>query len=154
MADTIRELIQKNIDTTLKGIKTSAGYNNDFVSVQRYMQKKNSFARMPMIIHSAGDESVASGPHPWNTLTLPVIIAIYFRYSEITDGRSVDEVINSYLGDVVKALMADITRGGNAERTEVTSIPIFENDEKESLTGVFIEIEVTYYHQATNPYSR
>ena len=107
-----------------------------------------------MIIHSAGDESVAPGPHPWNTLTLPVIIAIYFRYSEITDGRSVDEVINSYLGDVVKALMADTTRGGNAERTEVTSIPIFENDEKESLTGVFIEIEITYYHQATNPYSR
>lgn len=154
MADTIRELIQKNIDTTLKTITTVAGFNNNFLSVQRYMQKKNTFAKMPMIIHGAGDESVVSGPHPWNTLTLPVIIAIYFRYSEITDSRSVDEVINSYLGDVEKALMADTTRGGNAERTEITSIPIFENDEKESLSGVFIEIEVTYYHQATNPYSR
>ena len=56
MADTIRELIQQNIDTVLKTIQAANGYDNTMASVQRWEQNGNSLRLVPCIIQIPGIE--------------------------------------------------------------------------------------------------
>ena len=151
MADSIRELIQKDIDTTLKTISKDNGYSNDIVSVQRFKQQGNSFAKCPVIVQYAGDETKEPGPDPMTSCKFPVYIGIFIKHDSNADSKDTDELINSFLADIEKALMADVTRGGYAESTFCTGNSIFQTAEGQANAGIFIEVEIIYNHYRNDP---
>ncbi len=151
MPTTVRENIIANIKTTLEGISIANGYDNDIANVQRWMQGGNNLRQVPCIILSAGSEIKTQEVHPVTTCKLDIIIDVWIRHDEATDPRTTDAILNSFLGDVERAMMADIYRGGNAKNTIITGNMAFESTEGQPYAGIILETEILYRHLATNP---
>ncbi len=147
---TIRENILINLQTVLETIKKTAGFNNDFASAQRWNQRGPALANIPTVIINAGPEEKDPSPFPLATCTFNVYLDIWTNHEE-TDTRSSDEILDSLLGDVEKALMADITRGGHAINTKILRNYPFQAVQGQPSIGISIEIEITYQHQLTDP---
>lgn len=150
MSVTIRENIMLNLKTALEDITLAHGYNNTIASVQRWNQRGAVFSAFPTIIINAGPEDKKPEPHPLATCSFKVYIDIWTNQPE--DGtKSSDEILNSLLGDVEKALVADITRGGYAVDTNITGNLPFETVQGQPQIGISIEIEIVYQHQISDP---
>ena len=147
---TIREQILENIKYTLETIRIANGYNNDIVSVQRWLQKGNTFRLIPCIIINAGPEEIEQTPNPLVTCKFTVYLDVFIRQEE-TDTISTDALLNSLLGDIEKALMVDYTRGGFAENTNIKSNMTFEAVEGQPNAGIVVELEIIYQHLITDP---
>lgn len=151
MADSIRELIIKNIVTTLQGITTGAGYNNTIVSVQRPMPDGNTFTSWPMILVLEGEDQVVQENNPHLTHDLTVGIVFMTRINPASDSRSINEVLNSLERDVHKALMVDRHRGANALDTVwVDELPYHAEEGQPELARLMV-YSIRYRHQATDP---
>jgi hypothetical protein len=151
MADTLRENIIADIKTTLEAVRLVNGYDNDIASVQRWKQGGNSLRQVPCIIVNAGPEEKSQEVYPAITCRMQVVIDVWTRHDETTDPRSTDAILNSLLGDVEKALMADIYRGGYAKNTNITGNVPFETVQGQPYAGIIIEAEILYRHLATDP---
>lgn len=153
MADTIREKIMKNILASLEAIKSINGYVNTVASVQRFKQSGQAVLDVPSILIAEGDEDAEYGPHPTMSKRLEVYLAVITRQDEESDSRSAAEVMNSLIGDVVRAMANDFTRGGNALDTiEQGSGPI-EVEEGQPEIGILMRYEIMYRHGRTDPTS-
>ena len=147
---TIREQILENIKSTLETIRVAAGYANDIASVQRWLQKGNTFRLIPCIIINAGPEEIEQTPNPLVTCKFTVYLDVFVRQEE-TDTVSTDALLNSLLGDIEKALMIDYTRAGLAENTNIKSNMTFEAVEGQPNAGIVVELEIIYQHLITDP---
>jgi len=143
---TIRENILLNLKSTLEAITKAHGYNNDIASVQRWSQRGPALASMPTIIINAGPEEKKPEPNPLVTCTFNVYIDIWTNHLE-SDTRSSDEILDSLLGDVEKALMIDITRGGYAIDTNVLRNYPFQAIEGQPSIGISIDLEIIYQQE-------
>ena len=151
MADSIRELIIKNIKTTLEGITTGAVYNNTAASVQRFRQSGQSQVAFPMVIIREGAETSKDVPLGKITHHLIIDLLLIVVHDESSDARQSDEVMNSFLADVQKAMLADRTRGGHAVETNLQgSEPLDVEDAQRDIEQV-VSFEVQYRHSATDP---
>jgi hypothetical protein len=150
MSLTIRENIMLNLKSTLEAITKAHGYANTIASVQRWNQRGAIFSNFPTIIINAGPEDKKPEPHPLATCSFKIYIDIWTNQPE-DETLSSDEILNSLLGDVEKALAADITRGGHAIDTNITGNLPFETVQGQPQIGISIEIEVIYQHQLTDP---
>lgn len=151
MADTIREKILKNIKTTLESVTTGNGYDNTVGSVQRWKKQGNatSEASITCVIYP-GPETKQPRPNPLFTCRLPLMLE-FFVLQDKEDTLSTDERLNSLLGDIEKALMVDITRGGFAEDTDILGNEPFLTIEGQPNAGLTVDIEVLYRHKQTDP---
>ena len=147
---TIREQILENIKSTLETIRVANGYANDIASVQRWLQKGNTFRLIPCIIINAGPEEIEQTPNPLVTCKFTVYLDVFVRQEE-TDTISTDALLNSLLGDIEKALMVDYTRAGLAENTNIKSNMTFEAVEGQPNAGIVVELEIIYQHLITDP---
>ncbi len=147
---TIRENILENIKSTLETIRIANSYANDIASVQRWLQKGNTFRLIPCIIINAGPEEIEQTPNPLVTCKLTIYLDVFIRQEE-TDTISTDALLNSLLGDIEKALMVDYTRGGFAENTNIKSNMTFEAVEGQPNAGIVVELEIIYQHLITDP---
>ena len=147
---TIREQILENIKSTLEAIRVANGYANDIASVQRWLQKGNTFRLIPCIIINAGPEEIEQAPNPLVTCKFTVYLDVFVRQEE-TDTVSTDALLNSLLGDIEKALMVDYTRAGLAENTNIKSNMTFEAVEGQPNAGIVVELEIIYQHLITDP---
>ena len=147
-----RELIRQNIITTLEGITIASGFNNDIANVEGWKQRGNPLKNVPCIVVSLGRETKDPDPHPQATCTLPVFIDLWTRQGE-SDETETDQLLNSLLLDIEKAIMADETRGGYAENTIIRSNMPFETVEGQPHCGLIIELEIVYQHKLTDPAS-
>jgi hypothetical protein len=147
---TVRESILEDLRTTLGGITTANGFNNDIQSVQRWRQQGNSLVVVPCIVVNAGPEEKDPVPNPFMTCRLTIYVDIWTRQDE-ADSRSTDTILNSLLGDVEKALTQDITRGGFAKDTNIKSNSLFETLEGQPYSGIVIELEIIYQHKQGDP---
>ncbi len=151
MADTIREKIVKNLKTTLEGITTANGYNNEVGSVQRWDKRGNETAQQNItIVIYPGPETKLPQPNPLFSCRLPLMLEVWVIQDE-DDTLSTDERLNSILGDIEKALMVDIKRGGNAEDTDINGNEQFLTIEGQPNAGLTVDIEVKYRHKQTDP---
>ncbi len=152
MSISIREKILVNIETTLAGIQGAPTYNNTFVSgsVQRFKQRGNSKAVCPCMIITAAPEEKEFGPDPYYTNRFSVGVEVYISQSE-EDADDTDPELNSLLDDIIKALMADVTRGGNARETAIKNITPFILIENQPYAGLIIEVEILYLHLINDP---
>lgn len=145
----IRESILSNIETTLAAI-TTPSYNNN-VTAERWKSQGNPLSTVPYIVIYTGPEDKSPGPDPQTFCRLTVILDVWMQHD---DDATVypDTALNSLLLDIEKAIMADITRGGYAENTQLTNIVPFET-EGGSYFGVIATLEITYKHKNTDPSS-
>ncbi len=150
MSDSIRELIRENIKTALGQITTANGYNNTLANVQGWKQRGNTIQDVPCAIVSLGREEKDPHPNPQATARLTVFIDIWARQDD-DDETDTDEVLDSLLLDVEKAVMADHTRGGYAEDTNTRGITPFETIEGQPQCGLMLELEILYKHKQTDP---
>lgn len=146
----VRENILENIRTTLTGITIANGYENTLASVQRWRQDGNQTAEIPFAIVKSLPENKTVGPNPMVTCRLTVWVLVATRQDEDAVG-STETVLNSLTTDVEKALMVDVTRGGQARDTNILGIEPFDEVEGQPAAGVIIELEVNYQHLQTDP---
>lgn len=153
MSVTVRENIFANIKTAIEGITVVNHYANDITNVQRWKQNGNSLNVTPAVIVKAGPET--KSPARSYNLTdckLTVMLDLWYREAE-TSTADTETALNSLLGDIEKALVADITRGGYARDTKITSIVPFETVEGEPFAGLAIELEIDYANKQNDPYT-
>jgi hypothetical protein len=147
---TVRENILENLKTVLSGITTANGYQNDIQSVQRWRQQGNSLVLVPCAVVNAGPEEKDPVPNPFMTCKLTVYLDIWARQDD-ADPQSTDTLLNSLLGDVEKAVMQDVTRGGFAKDTNIKSNTLFETLEGQPYSGIVMEVEIVYQHKQGDP---
>src|SRR5438128_2529391 len=118
--DTIRERCLKNAVLSLQAIKTANGYDNTFedLAVQRFKQNGQplSVGNNLLIIYE-GEDQTDEQPVTLTTHRLALALQVLARYDDAADARSGAEVCNSLMGDVIKAMLSDVTRGGVALET-------------------------------------
>lgn len=154
MSVTVRENIFANIKTALLVMSVTNGYANDFKSIQRWKQQGNRLKDCPCVVIKSGPEAKKDNQTcSLKFCTLSVLLDLWVREAESSTVDS-EIVINSLLGDIEKALMADITRGGYARDTKLVSSVPFETVEGEPMHGLAIELEVIYAHKQNDPYTQ
>lgn len=149
MADTIREKILDNISTVLNAIKTADGYVNTIASVQKWAQQGNDLATIPCIIINAGPENTKDNPGFIVEADFTVLLDVYQIAATDTDAA-----LNSLLGDVRKALMADYTRGGYASNTKITNVIPFETEQGNPYAGLIVSVEIKYFFKSNDATSQ
>lgn len=154
MADTIKERIIKNRMTALQNIKVANGYANTVKTVERIKQSGQTNKDTPYLELFAGDEESEDAPFPYTQKSLTLYLIMGTRQDESTDPKWADEIVNSLLGDVEKAMAADFTCGALAiDCTEVSNGPM---PIEEGMTALetFAEFRITYRHIRTDPTSQ
>jgi hypothetical protein len=84
------------------------------------------------------------------TCRFTVYLDVWVRQDE-GDPQSTDSILNSLLGDIEKAIIGDVTRGGNAKDTNIKSNVLFETMEGQPHAGIVVELEIIYQHKQNDP---
>lgn len=153
MADTVREAILKNRAALLATITVANGYDNTVQLVQRFKQAGQKKAKTPLLLLGAGHEEAALGncsPIQMTDKHMDVHVGIIHRLAA-TDTSNADEVMNSLLGDVEKAWTTDVTCGGHALDSHLTSSDPIAVEEGEPDLMQLMTFEVSYRHRMTDP---
>ena len=149
MSTHIRESIMQNILTAVQGITVAAGYNNT-VTAERWKRQGNPLAAVPYVVVYAGPEDKSPGPDPQTTCEFTVILDVWMQLDD--DSATLpDAALSSLILDIEKAVMADHTRGGYAEDTQIINNVPFESVEGHSYFGTIITLQITYKHKTTDP---
>jgi hypothetical protein len=151
VADSLRELVMKNIKTTLATITTGGGYANTVASVQRYRTGGQSQTVFPMIIIREGAETSKDEPLGKISHQLAVDLLLIVVHDPATDARESDEVMNSFLADVQKAMLTDRSRGGYAVDTKLLGSEPLDVEDSNTDVQQVCSWEVHYRHSNTNP---
>lgn len=152
MADSVREVIMKQIQTTLEGITVANGYANTMQSVQRFRQDGQVLTATPLcVLMEGGDNVQLDGPYPLITRHLTVSVVIIHRQDLDTDTRSASEVMNSLVADVLKAMHADFTRGGHALETSELGIGELDAEEGQPELVQTVGFQIGYRHRRDDP---
>jgi len=151
MADTIKNRILDNIKTAIEAVKKANGYANDINSVERWEQAGNARLTIPCVIISSGVELKTQKPGLLHECKLTVSVEIFTRHDKDDFADSTDELINSLVGDVEKALMVDTQRGELAHNTYIINTVPFETVEGQPYAGYIIEVEIHYDHKVDDP---
>jgi hypothetical protein len=146
----VSERISENIVETLKGVSAAAGFNVD-LDVERYDTRGNDPGHYKTIVSDGADAEAddADTPLGFKRWRRPYDIYVFVVESEASP-VAYDTLANVARADVERALMADVTRGGWAQNTEVRD-PILFSDQSD-FGGVVVRIEVVYSHSETSPY--
>jgi hypothetical protein len=124
MRTPIPELITRNIEEALRGIRRNAGYSFSVTLVERRKAEQNPNADIIVCVDNPGTFDYS--PYPLIRTELRFTIVAYPAMEE-GDVEPADAKQWKRWADVQKALMADRTRGGLAERTEITALTFFED---------------------------
>jgi len=148
MADSILEQIAQNIATTVAGV-TGIG------TVTRVTQR-NTYAvtdKAAVIEQDAAEapEYVTGGPAMVQWLQ-PFSVHLFRVVSE-TATTPIDQIFNSIVADVQKALAADGTRGALAHDTRLGAVEYY-TDESAAIAEAVVQIVVEYRVSETDPYTQ
>ncbi len=119
MADSIRELITKDVVTTLGTITTANLYNNTLDKVSRFTMEVEEFigtatnSKVLAVLVNQEEEQQIEGSYPKVTRVLTLRLSIWVRHLPVSEGVSSGELLNSVSQDIYKALMVDRTRDGH-----------------------------------------
>lgn len=159
MADSIRELILKNIKTTIEGVTVANGYLTTVATVQRFLQSGQVVATPPTVLILEGEDGVdqegpQSGAQSLVTRSLNVALEIEHRQDLATETASASEAMNVIVADIQKAMQVDYQRGGYAlDTNEVSLSPILAFEGQPELICT-LEYVIRYRHRRTDPTQR
>lgn len=158
MATPVIESIGANLATDIDAITTGNGfeYTLNAVRSRRLMYADTPWADLDVIIIQQDETSRydpgANDAAPTDCTTIDQnfqLTAIGIDSDSETD--SVDTKLNKIAADIIKKLLADGTRGGNAiDTTILNSEPA---EIAETISGITINIEVRYRVKYGDPYT-
>ena len=140
-----RELILQDLVTTLRNIKKDNGYNYTVKTVTRTQEGWDKFpttALPALVITDDREEITYIAQRVHNRLF--VTIRGILDHSE-----TASQDMNKLIEDVKLALGKDVTRGGYASDTQITTILTFQRPEMPRST-IFFQLLITY--EELNPY--
>ena len=117
MGTPVRKLILDNINTALGSISIAGGYKTDVTTVARTLVSWGDIgaAQMPWLgFAPVGQSSVEYKPNQLLKVRLPVTIV---GHVSVRSGEAKTEALAKLEDDIIAAINADTTRGGNAIRT-------------------------------------
>lgn len=140
----IRKLIRDNIVTSLTGL-TTTGSNV-------YASRVHPLAgnKLPGLAVYTNSEQIQ-----YRTISLPrtqsrtitINVEIYVKAV-----ATFDDDIDTVVAEVEAALYTDVTRGGYAEDTKVTSLDVqFSGDGDQPIAGARLDVEVMYFATEGSP---
>ncbi len=156
MAYPIIEQVAQAMKTQLETIKVSSGYENTVNRVIRPRRTSEGNRPQPLDIWMLQDDperdednDLAGNPAGigW---TVPFALDCVIRQAEASK-LPMDQVINSFIADVQKALMVDITWGGIATDTRLGN-PEFASSES-GFEGATVWVEVLIRVEENNPFN-
>lgn len=154
MADSVREAIMKQIQSTLQAITIGNGYANTVNAVERLLQRGQS-SQPPMAYVLEGEDDASQGPifgaDSLISRTLSVGVTMIVQQDDDIDARSASEAMNSLIADVQKAMQVDYSRGGLAVNTEEVSVSPVQIDEGLPLLSATVAYRIAYRHRRTDP---
>jgi len=137
-----KESILENIATELEKITVANGYANDIQQVDRQFDApEEGNYKYPSIFVNDRDEQRVQLLKDLFRVVLTVGLVLYV-YDE---GGTLGTSINSFIEDTKKALLADITRGGQARNTTITRILVDASLVTPPSAGIIMLCEVEYY---------
>lgn len=152
MADSIRELIVKNVVSTLEGITETAGYAFNIKQVVRFQQSGFNLAsaEYPFIAVVEDAEDVEEGsPANFTTKILHLTLFCWaFEY------HSIGEAVNMILAAVEKILYVDYNRGAKAIDTDIISNATVLSSPAIPYGGVEIKVDILYRHRVGDPFTQ
>lgn len=143
MADSVRLKILKNLKTTLEGVTTGAGFNNTLSNVQLFSMLGNSKVSLPCVVISSDMEVREESTMQLIHTDFTAYVTLYHAQEEASAVGS-DEFLDTLYQDIVKAIMADETRGGFAVNTNISEIQPFELEEDQHLYGMSFKLEIKF----------
>lgn len=151
MADSVRELIVKDIVAVLATVTIANGYSITFNAVERMLQSGQT-AQAPLAYVIEGDDEV-TGEYPLGAVSrdFSVGIVVMIQQDESEDARSASEAMNAVIADVQKALQLDARRGEKAVNTEEIAVSAIEADEGLPILRATIGYRVKYRHARVDP---
>jgi hypothetical protein len=155
MADSVRELIMKNIQATLEGVTVDNGFSLTLNAVERVLQRGQSF-RPPMALVLEGDdhpidETQQDAGGVATARTLEMAIGLIVQQDEAEDARSASEVMNELIADVQRAMQVDVQRGTHAIDTNELGVSDIDVVEGQPALRAALSYRIWYRHLRTDP---
>lgn len=155
MADSVRELILKNVKTTLEGVTVANGYTTTVASVQRFLQPGQTLTTVPLVLILEGEDEASDGPLSGAagliSRTLNVALLLMLRQDMETATVSASEAMNAFIADVQKVLQVAPRRGEYAIDTKEVSVSPIEAEEGEPDLSCTLVYQILYRHRRTDP---
>ncbi len=150
MQDSIRERILVNLSGAASSVTQDAGYAVDMRTVDRCRREPFQNHEYPATNIFEGPERKQDGPTGLTTCFLQAILEI-----SVWDSKALSVAANRAMASVVKAVLADRTRGGLAIDTEETGNKMFldETDPNRPIGGFRVEFTIEYRHAENDPFS-
>lgn len=149
MADSIREKILQNVETTILGITEEDGFEVTIRKVVRIPSALFDIVEFPFVSIVDATEEKQEGV-PVQKTTCLLHLELVFWNQQWTD---MSQVTNQILAAIEKAMGADPTRGGYAYDTDVVSNQLFLADESMPNGGGSIQLDILYRHKLGDPYT-
>ena len=150
MPESIRERILSDLTAAVSGVTQAAGYAIDIRTVGRVRREPYQAHEYPAVNLLEGPERKQAGPTALTTCFMPVVLEI-----SVWDKNALAVAANRAMAAVIKATLADRTRGGLAIDTEETGNKMFvdETDPTRPIGGFRVEFTIEYRHAESDPYS-
>lgn len=152
----IRENILANVKTTLQAIAPggtpAAGYATAVKQVFRWGMDATQVLEFPILVFGDLNEAYTQNSLQLLHRTLTVVVEGFHKV-EFESDDTVAQAATSFLADIEKALMADVTRGGNAVDTILKSNEVFVESSGSPLIWISVAADVKYRTKLTNPAS-
>lgn len=149
MADTISERILQNVETTLTGITTGNGYSVTVQQVYRNTDASIMAVTFPYIDLPEPQEDSEDVPLGLTTKFMHLTLNLFIS----NDTSPANKVMNNFIGDVVKALLTDHTRGGLAVDTDVKAERVTSDETAEPFLQTSMSVDIHYRHKYGDPTS-
>jgi hypothetical protein len=149
----VREAIISNIVTTLSGMTIAGGYNFDYPQAQKLKLSGQDLGTKPAIVVVVGGETKNQEQYMTDLVvcTLEVWVFVWADHPAAQSALSSDELMDRYVRDIERALMADVTRGNNARDTMIAGHEKVELAEGGGQMTVRVDVFVEYQHIITDP---
>lgn len=145
MADPIRELALKDLDTVLAAV-------TDIEGVIRPPENANEVDERPAyLINDLGDSSQVDGIRLESENRMQVDIGVVIVESD--PAKRVEETA-LFQARAVAAVMADETRGGNAISTMATTLAVSDQTPMEPLGVKVVSLEIIYRVRKDDPFTK
>ncbi len=165
MAEPINEQIVEDIVTAVNTVTMANDYKQDLAAkrpIRGNLEAESSAGNGTILVIQDSPEPpekpYTEGNPPAQHWILPVYLAAYILAPDpdrsgaaAADSDPIDTRINRAEADLIKAIMADPTRGGLATDTKIAAAERFNDDA--NFTGVVLTLNVLYAVKETDPYT-
>lgn len=161
MSDSVREALMKKLvvrfGEIIQGNETESGsgiiYTNTIITVQRFEMAGQVFAKanLPAIVVVPIENDIEDLNQAQLMSTFRVAAQCWTRHDKTVFADSTDELLNSLLADMQKAVLKDRTFGDEVDDTDILGDWPFEPESGEPLVGVNMDLEIRIRQSNKDP---